>query len=214
MVGAKPLVAVDAHRRACDETGVLGDVIGPPDAQEAAVGQVARAVGVHCEGLQEHGDVVGVAAHDVEESVFAGDQGVVVDPSGVHLPESVFGPLRHEAYGPGRRLIELVLHLVADRGAVDDDGGLLYGFDGLVLGSETKLLEVLLALVIDGKNGATALEICDLGLLGDQRCPLVERDFVDPEVLLVVGEQADEWLTDRAGAHDVNGFHLRCLRAI
>ena len=92
VVGAEPLVLVTLHRWAWGETRVLADVVGAADAEEAAVDQVVGPVLVHPERLDEDGDVVGVAGHDLEKAVLAVHQCLVVDPPGVHLAESELDP--------------------------------------------------------------------------------------------------------------------------
>jgi hypothetical protein len=76
-----------------------------------------------------------------------------------------------------------------------------------------QLFEVRLAIVVDGQHRTATFEVSDLGLLGEQWRPLVKGDFVDSEMLSVVGEKTDERLTDGAGAHDVDDVHNGFLRS-
>lgn len=150
---------------------------------------------------------MGVAGNDLEESVVVRDEGFVVDTPCVHLPESEFGALRHETNRAFGIVVKLVFHLVADGRAVNDDRSPFDGLFGLVLRGVAQLLEGRTTVVVDGEDGATTDQVGNLCLLGDERGPLVEGDFVDTEVPLVVGKQADERFTDGPGAHHVNDFH-------
>ena len=101
MVGSEPLVLVLLHRGAGGETGVLADVVGSADAEEAAVDEVVGPVLVHRQRLDQHGDVVGVAGDDLEEPILAVHQCLVVYPPGVHLAEPELRALGHEPNRPG-----------------------------------------------------------------------------------------------------------------
>src|SRR5262249_13093116 len=132
-------------------------------------------------------------------------QGLVVDPEGVHLAEPELAALGEEALGPLERLVDLLV-LVSGRGAVDDDGRLLEGLAGLVVDLVAARLEMGDLVRVGGELGASAQEMLDLRLLGRHRGALVERDLVDAELLLEVGEEADEGLPDSSRPDDVNGL--------
>ena len=63
---------------------------------------------------------------------------------------------------------------------------------------------------VDGELRAARHEVVDLGALGGHRRALVEGDLVDAEVLAEVGEEADQRLSDRARADDVDDLLHRC----
>jgi hypothetical protein len=67
-----------------------------------------------------------------------------------------------------------------------------------------QLLEVLHPLLVGHEPRAARHEVVELGAVGRERSALVEGDLVDAELVVEVGEQADERLTDGAGADHVD----------
>ena len=65
-------------------------------------------------------------------------------------------------------------------------------------------LEARDAVLVRHQPRAAAQQVLDLGAVGHQGRALVEQDLVDTELGLEVTQQADERLTDRAGADDEN----------
>ena len=159
---------------------------------------------IHPEGLDEDREVVRVARDDLEELVLAGDESGVVDPARIHLSEAELGALCEEAARPLERLVDLLLVVVPGGRAVEDDRRALERFLSGVGDLVAEGLEVR-RLVLVGREVRAALhEVVDLRALGLHRRALVERDLVDPEVLLEVREETDQRLADRAGPDDVN----------
>src|SRR4029077_17695832 len=114
-------------------------------------------------------------------------------------------------------LLVNLLVLVAGRGAVDDDGGAFHGALRVVGGLVAEGLEVRDLVRVDGQPGAPLEKVVDLGPLRRHGRALVERDFVDAEVLSEVREEADQGLSDRAGADDVDDLlhrDLLCCRGV
>ena len=84
---------------------------------------------------------MGIARHDMDESVLALNKGVVVDAAGVHLAEAELRPLCHESQRPQRLVVELFLVVVAGRGAVNHHRGSLDRLPSLKLRSVAQLFE-------------------------------------------------------------------------
>ena len=113
----------------------------------------------------------------------------LVDPDRVRLAESELAALRDESVGARDPLVDLLV-LVAGGRAVDDDCRALERLDRLVGHLVPERFEVRGLVGIDGELRAAAHQVADLGALGRHRGPLVERDLVDAEVALEVGEEA------------------------
>src|SRR5215218_8236410 len=67
-----------------------------------------------------------------------------------------------------------------------------------------ELLELIPDVVVHGELGAALHQVPQTGPVGGQRRPLVEGDLVDPHPVPEVGEKADQRLSDRARAHDMD----------
>ncbi len=162
------------------------------------------------EGLDQGGDVVGVAGDDLHEAVLAGHQRLVVDAARVGLAEAELAALGEEAGGALEAVVDLALVLVAGRRAVDDYARPRQGLTGLEAHLVTQILEGALGVRVYRQLRPAAHQMLDSRPVRDQRRALVEGDLVDPQIVLEVGEQADQRLADRAGSHDVDdATHLQ-----
>ena len=112
------------------------------------------------------------------------------------------------------RVVELGLVVVADRGAVDHHRGSFDRLPGLPLGSVTEILEAGALVLVDRQDRPSPNQVVDLAPLGDQGRALVEGDLVDPEVLLVVGQQPDQRFPDSPGPDDMDDVHGLPFQAI
>ncbi len=155
------------------------------------------------QGLDEGGDVVGVARHHLDEAVVAWDQRLVVDAAGVGLAEAELAALGEKAHRPVELLVERGLVLVARRRAIDDDRRALERLFGLVVDLMTEVLEILSPGIVDRELGAARHQVPDTGAVGLERRALVEGHLVDAHVVLEVGEQPDQRLADGPGPDDV-----------
>ncbi len=72
-------VVVLAHLRGRGEVPGLRNVVRPPHADESPALERVLAAAFVAEGLDQRGDVVGVAGDDLDESIAAGHQYFVVD---------------------------------------------------------------------------------------------------------------------------------------
>lgn len=96
------------------------------------------------EGVDDDGNVVCVAANNVDELVFRCD-GSVVDANGIHFTEAEFGPLCHKAFDfVFVFIIEFFfVHQASTFGcAVDDDVGVFDCFFRVVDDVDAEFLEV------------------------------------------------------------------------
>jgi hypothetical protein len=201
VMGAEHRVVVLAGGRRRTEAGVLRDVVRPSHADEPSGLEHGLTV-VRPERLDEGRDVVGIAGDDLDETVFPGNERLLVDPDREGLSEPELAALRDVPVGAVDRLVELLV-LVARGRAVDDDGRALERFARIEGDLVAERLEVFGLVGVHGEVSAAAHQVVDFGALRRHRRPLVEGDLVDSEVALEVGEEADQRLADRAGSDDV-----------
>ena len=207
VVRAELLVLVAADFRRGDVRAVLRDVVGAADADEPPVDEVRRAAVGERDGVHEDRHVVRVAGDDLQELVGVAVERGVVDPARVRLAEAELRPLGDEAEGVVLEafvVVDLVLGADAGGGAIDDDRRAVESLVRFELGMEADLAEGVEGLGIGDEARAAADEVRDLGAVGQQRGALVERDFVDSELVLERDEKADERFADGAGAYDVH----------
>ena len=115
-------------------------------------------VAVVGEGLDQGGNVVRVARHDLEEAVVARNQRLVVDATRVGLAEPQLAALGDKALGAVEVAVVLLLHLVSGRGAVQDHGGALERFTRLVADLVTQRLEGGFLMAVDRELRAARIK--------------------------------------------------------
>src|SRR5262245_35525482 len=96
LVRAEVVIVMLASFRRRDEIALLAQVVGSAHANESALGEVVFLFRAERDGVDEHGQVVGVAADDLDELIFGLIQRFVVDAAGVFLAEAVFAALSDE----------------------------------------------------------------------------------------------------------------------
>lgn len=146
-----------------------------------------------------------VAGDHLEELVGVGIENRIVDTSSVGLTELKFAALGDKATRVrGVSGVDVLLVIVADGCAIDDDRSALQRLVGLELRFDAELQESAPPGLIYGQACTTTHEIMYLGTIGHQRGALVKRDLVDPQGLFEVGKKPDERLPDGPGPHDVH----------
>src|SRR5688572_12282712 len=112
-----------------DEIPFLTDVVSAAHADKPAFFQIVFLFRAQGDGVDEHGQIVCIAAHDLDELVFTLDQSPVVDAPRIHLAESVLTALSDEpAAVISVLVVELLFVIVTDRFAVYNYAGALDGF--------------------------------------------------------------------------------------
>ncbi len=204
VVGAEIGVVVLADLRRRREVLGLRDVVRAAHADEVASGQRIVAVLLVTERLDQRRDVVRVAGDDLDESIFARLEHLVVDAAGVRHAEAELAALRQKALGSLDVVVVLRFHLVAGGSAVDHHGRAGDRLFGLVRDGVPHLLERVALIFVGGEPGAARHQVLDLRAVRRERCPLVEGHFVDTHPIPEVGVQPDQRLADRASADDVD----------
>ena len=144
-------------------------------------------------------------------------QSLVVDTPGVHFTESILAALGHETERVfPEPFVKIGLVLVADpfRCAIDNHRGPVDGLLGGQVRVQTDALEPVHGIGVDRQPGAPPVQIPDFRAVVGQRSIFMETNFVDPQLLAVVAQQADERLADGTGPHYMNNFtcHPTTLR--
>ncbi len=106
------------------ELALLAQVVGATHTDEASFFEVIFLFKAQSDRVDEHREIMGIAADDLNEIVLPFNQGFVVDAAGVHLTEAVFASLGNEAPAiAGVLVVNLFLVFVTHRSAVDNDAG-------------------------------------------------------------------------------------------
>lgn len=159
-----------------------------------------------------------IAAYNLDELVFTLDQSLIVDPTRIHLAESVLTALSDEtAPVVSVPIVKLLFVVVADRCAVDNYAGALDGFLSFIGRGHAHLGEFLSPFFIDAKFRASIAQDHDLRTVGEKRRPLVKSYFIYTELLLEGAENSDQGFADSSGADHMNDFflcHLSSRRAL
>src|SRR5438309_7019692 len=209
LMSAKLRVVVLTGFGSRDEITFLAEIIGAAHADEAAFREVVFFFRTQGDGVYKHGQVVRIAADDLNKLIFTPFQRPIIDAACVLLAEAVFTALGNEATAiAGIFIIELFLVFVANGRAVDDHAGALDRLFRLEAGMHAHLDEFLPTIFVNGELCALFARDRDLGPVGHQRRALVKGDFIDAKLLFESRENADKRFADGSGADDMNNFLL------
>lgn len=191
------------------ELALLAQVVGATHTDEASFFEVIFLFKAQSDRVDEHREIMGIAADDLNEIVLPFNQGFVVDAAGVHLTEAVFASLGNEAPAiAGVLVVNLFLVFVTHRSAVDNDAGPFDRFFGLEAWLHAHVDKLVPTLLVDAKLRALAAGYDDLGAIGDKRCALVKRNFVDAELFSERRKYADKRFSDSSGSDDMYDFFM------
>src|SRR6266540_5067389 len=101
MMRAKLGIFVFPSFRSCDKAPFLTNIAGTPHTHKVSLDEVVWVFLMERRRLSEDGQVVGVAAHDLNEAVLAGYQRDIVDPVSIRLAKTKLAPLRQKPLGRG-----------------------------------------------------------------------------------------------------------------
>ena len=175
--------------------------------------QVVRRFVLQGQGLEQHGQIVGVTADDLQKAIRARHQGGIVDAMRIHLAKAKLTALGDKAPGVGQVVIPLALvpQPQALLRTIDHHRRLRQGFWTRIGGGQAEFFEIGDFVGLDCQLGAAAHEGEDLDPVIEQRPILMERELVELQVALQVEQQANEGLAEGAGpddVHDAFGTHL------
>ncbi len=207
MMGSEALVVVATDDRRWHETAILRNVVGTPHAYESAFPEVLGTSFLERQRVDQAGQIVRVARDDLQELVHAAFQRAVVDTASIGFPETEFAPLGDESESIGHEplvVVGLVLGPHAARSAIDHDSRALDGFDGLVAGFHTEVLEALDRGFVHAELGSAMQQGQHLGSVCEQRRAFVEGDLLDAELSTQPGKQSDQGLADGTRADHVH----------
>ncbi len=97
LMGAEADVVVLAHFGSGKELALLAYVVCPPHADEGPLLQVVFFFGSQGNRVYQDCQIVRVAAHHLDKSIFPRGKGCIVDSPGVHLAEAKLAPLSNKA---------------------------------------------------------------------------------------------------------------------
>src|SRR5262245_58057611 len=208
-MGAELSIIVFSRFRGGNKIPFLAQIVGPAHANEASLVKVIFLFRSQRDGVDEHCEIMGIATDDLDEIVLAFDQSLIIDTASVHLAKTVFAALGDEtAAVVSVFIIKFLLVFIAYRSAVNDDAGSLNGFFGFEGRLHSHVDEFLPAIFVHRKLGAFTAQHMDFRTVGMQRGTLVERDFVDPELLAKRRKNPNQRLTDSSGSHHMDDLFL------
>src|SRR5262245_44595941 len=148
---------------------------------------------------------MGIATHDLQETIRVRHECAIVNATSVHLPKAEFAALGNKAPGLGELLIlgALVGQSWPIRGTVDYHARLFKGLLRRVHGLDTEFFKGTQLVWINGQPGTPAHEVVDFRAVIETRAMLVKRNLVNCQHSLGIQEQTNERLTDGPGAHHV-----------
>src|SRR6185503_8903529 len=116
LVGAELRIVMFAGFRRRDKISFLAEIVGAAHTNETAFRQIVFLFRSQRDGVDQHGQVVRVAAHHLNKLVLAFDQCLVIDTPGVFLTKAVLAALGDEAAAVvGVFVIDLFFVLIAYR---------------------------------------------------------------------------------------------------
>ena len=202
-------MAVFAHLRGRHKRGILADVAAPAHDNKPPFYQVIGRPVPQREGLNQYGQAMSVTGDHVDELVFPVHQRLFVNPPGVHLPETVLTALGHKSDGGPFEPV-IVLRLVPVAAAlgrtIDNHGSALVGFLGGEVGVKTDALEPVHRIRTHRQAAPTPDQVLYLRALTGQRGILMKGNFVYPELLIVIAQQANKGFPYGTRPDNVNYF--------
>jgi len=123
---AKLRVVVLARLGRRYEIALLAQIVGAAHANKAAFRQVVFFFRTQRDRVDQHRQVMSVAADDLDELILAFLESPIIDAARILFAESIFAALRNKAAAVASVLaIKLFFVFVSDRRAVDDHVGAL-----------------------------------------------------------------------------------------
>ena len=123
MVRTKLRVVVCADIRGWNITRFLTQIGRTAHTDESPFDEIVRRLIVQGYRIDQHGQIVGVAAHHLNEAILTGLKCCIVDAMGIHLSEAELTPLGDKASGIGQMPIPIcfVLQTESLGCAIDDN---------------------------------------------------------------------------------------------
>src|SRR5215475_1226759 len=155
LMGAKAFIVVLAYLWRGNKIALLAKIIGATHTDKPRLLKVVFLFGSQRNRIDERGQVVGVAAHDLDKSIPLPVKSRVVNALGIHFTETELASLSNEATSAVREAIIILLFvLISDWGTVDDDVGPVNRLLCFAVWVHTQLLEVLPPFLVHAKFGA------------------------------------------------------------